>query len=140
MKTLDMTTFLQQAPKRKVSAKKKAEIKIMLEEAKSDDAMASFLAEIWRELKTKKDSVLIVQAGGEQKERISVSEATEILSMSRPTINRLFDTGVLSGIVSGGGHRRFDLDSVKAYLDKLDRTRKAKLEMYTSPDEDDLLL
>ncbi|MBT4792254.1 MAG: helix-turn-helix domain-containing protein [Halobacteriovoraceae bacterium] len=140
MKTLDMTTFLQQTPRKKVSAKKKAEIQTMLEEVCSDDVMALFLAEVWKELKNKKDSVLIVQADDEYKERISVSDVSEILSMSRPTINRLFDTGVLSGIVSGGGHRRFDLNSVKNYLAKLEKSRNAKLEMYSSPDEDDLLL
>ena len=140
MKTLNMTNFIQQSPKKKVSARKKAEIRDMLEEVNSDDSMALLMAEIWNELKKKKDSVLIVKSKGESKERVSVSEVSEILSMSRPTINRLFDTGILTGIVTGGKHRKFDLDSVRDYLSKLESAREAKIKMYSNSIGDDLLL
>jgi len=54
-------------------------------------------------------------------EYIRPGEAAELLGVSRDAIRRYSDAGRIDAIVTPGGHRRIDRESVDAYLTK--RTR-----------------
>ena len=54
-------------------------------------------------------------------EYIRPGEAAELLGVSRDAIRRYSDAGRIDAIVTPGGHRRIDRESVDAYLTR--RTR-----------------
>ena len=59
--------------------------------------------------------------GEHMAEYIRPGEAAEMLGVSRDAIRRYSDAGRIDAIVTPGGHRRIDRESVDAYLTR--RTR-----------------
>jgi len=49
---------------------------------------------------------------------IKPGEAAELLGVSRDTIRRYIDLGLLEGIKTPGGQRRIDRDSVESIIDR----------------------
>lgn len=55
-------------------------------------------------------------------------EAADLLGVTRDTIRRYVDQGLLEGIKTPGGQRRIDRDSVKAAIKGLDTPKASVLD------------
>lgn len=50
------------------------------------------------------------------KPRLRIDEAAQLLDVSKRTVQRYLDEGLLTSIETPGGHRRVITDSLKKYL------------------------
>lgn len=85
------------------------------------------------------ENVVLIDVISKEDSFLKVNEVEVLLGLSRPTLNMLFDSGKLEGMLTPQKHRRFSKKSVLKYLESIKSADLAK-NKYNEEFEEDVEL